>query len=357
MLKQLSQDLFRGLVLAVLAIVALTACSHAVYLWGVSPSPPPAGNVSTPLNATTTGQMKQGNLALNTTNTWANALLIPYGNVGIGVSNPTQKLQVNGQIYASLPGTTGGIRFADNTVQTTAIASSKIPCNWPNGWDFSCAAGGMPRVFCENGFATQLSMTPACGAGGSFNNNGERAGEIWDGSNWVTHTERDFGDIGINLGGGTGGNSGDFGGSTPGGHSGSYGDGSCFVGGTKIAISENMEKEIRLLNEGDSVLSFDTKNGKSVINKVLKKYQTTYTGEFIVVNSNIKVTPKHPFYINNEWQEIGKAKEGDYLQNKDGNQIKIETIRRITDTEQIFNLHIDRDNNYYAEGFLVHNKW
>ncbi len=42
---------------------------------------------------------------------------LPNGNVGIGATIPTQKLEVAGQIYSS----TGGIRFPDNTVQTTAF--------------------------------------------------------------------------------------------------------------------------------------------------------------------------------------------------------------------------------------------
>jgi hypothetical protein len=47
------------------------------------------------------------------------------GGVGIGTDSPTEQLEVNGVIYSS----SGGIRFPDNTVQTTAAAGGA-----PNGW-------------------------------------------------------------------------------------------------------------------------------------------------------------------------------------------------------------------------------
>lgn len=43
-------------------------------------------------------------------------MLLWSQNVGIGTNNPTEKLQVNGMIYTSQ----GGIKFPDNSVQTTA---------------------------------------------------------------------------------------------------------------------------------------------------------------------------------------------------------------------------------------------
>ena len=46
-------------------------------------------------------------------------LLVKDSRVGIGTTTPTQKLEVAGQIFSS----TGGFRFPDNTVQTTATTS------------------------------------------------------------------------------------------------------------------------------------------------------------------------------------------------------------------------------------------
>ena len=77
---------------------ALAQGSHAVYA-----------------TAKTSSEPVSDNSAPNTFTVRSNTAP-PGGNVGIGTTIPSQKLEVAGQIYSS----TGGIRFPDNTVQTTA---------------------------------------------------------------------------------------------------------------------------------------------------------------------------------------------------------------------------------------------
>jgi len=53
---------------------------------------------------------------------------IPTGNVGIGTSSPTEKLQVAGIIHSTI----GGFKFPDGTVQTTAATGGGGDDDW--GW-------------------------------------------------------------------------------------------------------------------------------------------------------------------------------------------------------------------------------
>jgi len=53
-------------------------------------------------------------------------LLMPSGDVGIGTVAPTQKLTVNGTVYS----TSGGFKFPDGSVQTTASFGGGPPSPW-----------------------------------------------------------------------------------------------------------------------------------------------------------------------------------------------------------------------------------
>jgi len=70
------------------------------------------------------------------------------GNVGIGTTNPTSKLEVAGQIYC----TSGGYKFPDGTVSTTA---GLPPADYDSGWfevkkemnyDKNHNLGSLPRI-------------------------------------------------------------------------------------------------------------------------------------------------------------------------------------------------------------------
>ncbi|GAJ20221.1 unnamed protein product, partial [marine sediment metagenome] len=110
---------------------------------------------------------------------------------------------------------------------------------------------------------------------------------------------------------------------------------------------------------GDLVKSFDVKNQKLVNSKVIKVFchSCEEMGEYyLVINDNIRVTPNHPFYVNDKWLPAGEIKTGDLLLNINGDAVRVVSVQKIFEQHRTFNLEVEGCHNYFAEDVLVHNK-
>jgi hypothetical protein len=79
------------------------------------PGPDNLGNHTATQDLNLNGQLLTGGGA-------AGLAVTAAGNVGVGTAAPSQKLQVAGQVYSS----SGGFRFPDNSVQTTAASAQQL---------------------------------------------------------------------------------------------------------------------------------------------------------------------------------------------------------------------------------------
>ena len=70
----------------------------------------------------------------------------------------------------------------------------------------------------------------------------------------------------------------------------------------------------------------------------------------------LKVTLEHPFYVNHSWVKAGQLVPGDILTTFNGGKVRIISIEDVSENVTVFNLHVDKFNNYFANNVLVHNK-
>jgi hypothetical protein len=130
--------------------------------------------------------------------------------------------------------------------------------------------------------------------------------------------------------------------------------GTCFVGGTRIQVPNGIEY-IENIEVGDIVKSFDVGTSSVVNSKVTETYVHS-DRYYMIINGIIKTTSVHPFYSDGKWIEAGDLSIGDKILHVDGLVHTIKTIE-LSDTQvTVYNFEVDGTHNYFAEGYLVHNK-
>lgn len=134
------------------------------------------------------------------------------------------------------------------------------------------------------------------------------------------------------------------------------GGGSCFLGGTLVSLADGSVKNIEDIKIGDKVLSFDEKTHKKVASKVTQTFAHK-ADDYLIVNEKIKATSNHLFYSEGKWQEIGKLSKGKELLTLSLEKEKITALKKIKAQQiNVYNLEVDKYQNYFADGYLVHNK-
>ena len=131
----------------------------------------------------------------------------------------------------------------------------------------------------------------------------------------------------------------------------------CFLAGTQIDTLNGL-KNIEDISVGDQVLSYDENQHKNVYANVTHTFYhpKELTDKYLIINGKLKVTSNHLVMLNDNWQEIGNAKIGDYLYDTNRTKIVITNIEIVYDNVETYNLEVDNTHDYYADSILVHNK-
>ena len=158
----------------------------------------------------------------------------------------------------------------------------------------------------------------------------------------------------LNGNGNGGGNGSGNGNGGPNGNGNGNGGNGCFIKGTLIHLPSGM-KSIEDIKVGDVVTSFDVGTSSVVNSKVTETFVHS-DRYYMILNGTIKTTSVHPFYSDGNWIEAGDLSIGDKILHVDGLEHTIETIELSDEPVTVYNFEVDGTHNYFAEGYLVHNK-
>jgi len=153
----------------------------------------------------------------------------------------------------------------------------------------------------------------------------------------------------------------------------------CFIAGTKVTMGDGTFKNIENIEIGDEVLSFNEETETQEPKKVVGKNNPIHDDLIrYVISDDITLTSTedHPYYVKNKGiasylpsktnllYELGDDRDavqievGDILFHQDGRELEILDIevKAVPKEVQTFIIHVEDNNNFYAEGILVHNK-
>ena len=136
----------------------------------------------------------------------------------------------------------------------------------------------------------------------------------------------------------------------------------CFLAGTLVETDAGPMRieEVRI---GDRVLSV-SKEGAFRYNTVSGVYGVV-DNAYYVINGAIRVTGAHPFRVESReesvtspsesrgWQKAQDLRAGDVLFGKDGVRIVVETVVRVNSVVRAYNLEVDGDHTFFADGVLA----
>lgn len=140
-----------------------------------------------------------------------------------------------------------------------------------------------------------------------------------------------------------------------------FGFNSCFVAGTRVDTPTG-PRPIEALAVGDVVWAFDVTSLRRVERRVTARHRNTVTatrritvGERVIAG----VSAEHPFWSDGAWVPAKDLVSGSPVHLWNGVEASERRIDAIVDEAgpiEVFNITVDGEETYFAEGVLVHNK-
>ena len=134
----------------------------------------------------------------------------------------------------------------------------------------------------------------------------------------------------------------------------------CFVAGTMVA-TENGQKPIEDIKEGDLVWSENVQTGEVGLRKVLRTFIHSVSNilNLVVADETIQTTDTHPFWVVEKgWKQGAELQADDVLLTMDGRMLQIQKLEHRQGDFTVYNIEVEDFHTYFVshERVLVHNK-
>lgn len=138
-----------------------------------------------------------------------------------------------------------------------------------------------------------------------------------------------------------------------------YARGGCFLGKTTVLTPQG-KQPIEKLHQGDSIWTQNLETSQLEVGKI-GNIHVIKSLDYYIINHQLQVTGSHPIYVQNnsikKLVKVEKLKLGDRLIVANQNTVEVNSIDHIKTPVTVYNLiAVSPNHNFYAEGFLVHNK-
>lgn len=136
----------------------------------------------------------------------------------------------------------------------------------------------------------------------------------------------------------------------------------CFLAGTKIVMDDGTYKNIEDINIGDKVKSYNEESQTITTGEVVTVFnhkESEMTGQYLIINNDLKVTTNHPIYKDGKWIDAVKLKIGDKI-NLENDLIEITSIEKVCTRVPTYNFEVKTYHTYMVKlidnDLVVHNK-
>lgn len=134
---------------------------------------------------------------------------------------------------------------------------------------------------------------------------------------------------------------------------------SCFVGDTEISMADGTSKPISSIAVGDEVLTADLRTGAVEAASVISIFSHEVNTDLMNIDGVVSTT-NHPYFVGNETKLAEHILAGNKLYELVGNRLvptRVHSIIRVPLEEcggvPVHAIHVSKNRNYFAGGFLV----